>query len=120
MQATGRPETSGTCAQAEMAESGIEQDVTVPPAHMPHVAAVEWLDPRLVDERHAKGEGDCLVPLMRADAEFHAGQSLRTIVCAASMPSITSCPAPIAVSAGSLASRVTSLVRAVTRLKLPW
>ena len=106
-------------AQADMAEPGIEQKVPVPPPHMPHVAAVERLDPRLMDQRHAIGEGYRLIPFICADAEFHQDQSFSTIACLASMLSVTSCPAPIAVSAGSLASRVTCPVRAVTRLKLP-
>ena len=92
-------------AQAEMAEARIEQQVAVAPAHMPHVAAVEGLDPRFVDQRHAIGEADRLVPLGRTDAAVPSLQSFSTITWAGSMASITCSPGRTAVSAGSRASR---------------
>ena len=53
-------------AQAEMAEAGVEEQVAVAPAHVPDVAAEERLDPGLMDQRHAVGHADRLVPLAAA------------------------------------------------------
>jgi hypothetical protein len=36
-------------AKAEMAQAAVEQQIAVAAAHMPHVAAVERLEPRLMD-----------------------------------------------------------------------
>jgi hypothetical protein len=54
-------------AQAEVAEAAVEQQVAVASAHMPHVAAEERLDPRLVDQRDVVRHTDRLVPVGGAD-----------------------------------------------------
>jgi hypothetical protein len=51
--------------QAEMAETRIEKQITVAPAHMPHIAAVEGLDPGLVNEGDIIAEVNSLIPFMR-------------------------------------------------------
>jgi hypothetical protein len=49
--------------QAKMTEARIEQQVAIAPAHMPHVAAIEGLDPWFMNERHVIAHAYGLVPL---------------------------------------------------------
>ena len=53
--------------QAEVAEAAVEQQIAVAAAHVPHVAAEERLDPRLVDQRDVVRHADRLVPVAGAD-----------------------------------------------------
>src|SRR5262245_50816661 len=53
------------CLQTEMAETGIEQEIAVAPAHMPHVATEEWFNPGFVDECDVIAEPDGFIPFMR-------------------------------------------------------
>src|SRR5437868_5734287 len=63
--------------QAEMAKTGVEQQIAITAAHMPHVAAEEWLYPRLVDERDVVAHADGFVPVRSVDYRKCAHRSVR-------------------------------------------
>ena len=50
--------------EAEVAEARIEEKIAITAADMPHVAAVEGLDPGLVDQRYIVAHADCFVPVV--------------------------------------------------------
>lgn len=54
--------------EREMPEARVKQQIAVAPAHMPHVAAVEGLDPRLVNECDAVAHAEGLVPFGGSNA----------------------------------------------------
>src|SRR5262245_25557728 len=110
--------------QADVAEAGVEQEVAVAAAHMPHVAAVEGLDPWLVDERDIVAHADGLVPVAGIDkvgrSHFHL---VVTITFSGSQDMASRMPTAIGRPGGTLASNRTAGSRsdtAVTLRKLPW
>ena len=61
-------------AQADHAPAAVDQQVAVAAAHMPEVAAVEFLDERLVDPGHAVAEVAHAVPGRRPVDAAHRAQ----------------------------------------------
>src|ERR1700722_3182756 len=57
--------------QAEMAEAGVDEQISVAAAHMPDVATVEGFDPRLVNQCDAVAEAERLVPVGRGHGAAH-------------------------------------------------
>ena len=58
-----------------MSEPAVEQQVAVAAADMPDVAAIEGLDPRFMDQRHAVAETDGFVPVLRGNGQHQRDKS---------------------------------------------
>ena len=72
------PRKEGDVLQRPQPHAGIDEQVAVTPAHVPHVGAEKGADVRLADQRHAVLQGFDLVPGV-GDRQAHAaGASVKS------------------------------------------